>query len=78
MKDEYIVISLDFQMLSSADFSTETAFVDAFSGELLDACEEVPNKISDDLNNLIGKGTTLSMLLESFPNGAVFLLKELF
>lgn len=62
LKDEYIVISLDFQMLSSADFSTETAFVDAFSGELLDACEEVPNKISDDLNNLIGKGTTLSML----------------
>ena len=62
LKDEYIVISLDFQMLSSADFSTEMAFVDAFSGELLDACEEVPNKISDALNNLIGKGTTLSML----------------
>lgn len=62
LKDEYIVISLDFQMLSSADFSTEMAFVDAFSSELLDACEEVPNKISDDLNNLIGKRTTLSML----------------
>ena len=38
------------------------SFVDAFSSELLDACEEVPNKISDDLYNLIGKRTTLSML----------------
>lgn len=47
LKDEYIVLSLDFQMLSSADFSTEIAFVDAFSSELLDACEEIPDMISD-------------------------------
>ena len=76
LKDEYIVISLDFQMLSSADFSTEMAFVDAFSSELLDACEEVPNKISDDLNNLIGKRTTLSKVREALENAGIEILSS--
>lgn len=82
LKDEYIVLSLDFQMLSSADFSTEMAFVDAFSGELLDACEEIPDMISDSLNNLMGKGT-LSMLFRILskwcrisPRGIVLIIDE--
>ena len=35
LNKDYIVVSLDFQMLSYADFHNEQAFAAAFSGELL-------------------------------------------
>lgn len=59
---DYDVVSLDFQMLSSADFSTEAAFVRAFSGELLDSCVQVqiPDTIECDLNKLMKEKSTLS------------------
>lgn len=36
LKDDYLVISLDFQMMSHTDFQSEQAFTAAFSNELLD------------------------------------------
>ncbi len=37
----YIVISLDFQLVSDADFDSEESFVAAFSREILDVLEGV-------------------------------------
>lgn len=39
LEDDYVVISLDFQMLTCADFENEPAFVRAFSREILDRME---------------------------------------
>ena len=35
LKDDYIVISLDFQRMSSADFASESAFVNGLAREIL-------------------------------------------
>ncbi len=47
LQKDYLVISLDFQMLSSADFETEITFVEAFSGELSDAFSHMKQLPSD-------------------------------
>lgn len=54
LNDEYIVISIDFQMLSHADFMTEQSFSEAFVREVLDAVDEsfVPIDIRDELRRL--------------------------
>ena len=46
LREEYTVISLDFQRMSYADFENENAFVMAFSGEILD-CIQRPEEIPD-------------------------------
>lgn len=68
LKDDYIVISIDFQMLSYADFQTEGTFAEAFSAEVLEAFDNqpsVPDEIKDDLRAFADgsvKEATLSKL----------------
>ena len=40
LENDYTVISLDFQMVSYADFEKEESFVKALSGEILDALDK--------------------------------------
>lgn len=49
LEKEYLVISLDFQMLSHADFKDEPSFISAFSGELLDCVPDIPREIRKKL-----------------------------
>lgn len=52
LKQDYAVISLDFQMLSTADFKDECTFVEAFAGEFLDAAadmDEIPEEMINQL-----------------------------
>lgn len=58
LKDGYTVISLDFQMLSSADFENEAAFAEALSSEILDALPEEAALPED-----------IKMQLEAFAQG---------
>lgn len=37
MENDYLVVNIDFQLLSFADFEDEQSFVEAFSGEILDS-----------------------------------------
>lgn len=49
---EYIVVSLDFQMISNADFEKEQYFTEAFSREILDVIkgqEKIPGEIIEEL-----------------------------
>lgn len=39
LQDEYLVLNLDFQLLSSADFADEKNFVEAFAREIVDVME---------------------------------------
>ena len=48
LKEEYIVINLDFQMLCHDDFKSESTFVSAFSREILMAVSE-PESIPEDI-----------------------------
>ncbi|MCD8021935.1 MAG: 9-O-acetyl-N-acetylneuraminate esterase, partial [Lachnospiraceae bacterium] len=45
----YKVISLDFQMLSSACFENEASFVSSFSREILYATDSVPDPVKSEL-----------------------------
>ncbi len=52
LADEYVVISMDFQMMSHANFEQESSFVAAFCTELLDGNVSVPEEIREDLTVL--------------------------
>ncbi len=54
LQNEYIVVNLDFQGLSAADFKAEEAFVKAFARELW-MNREVRNFMSDDIQSEIKK-----------------------
>ncbi len=41
LKSEYMVISLDFQMLSAETFKTERDFIEGFSAEILDRTADI-------------------------------------
>lgn len=68
LENDYTVISLDFQMVSHADFEKEESFVEAFSGEILDTLEgdgTIPPEIKEELEVFAageGKRRTLSEL----------------
>lgn len=49
LKKDYEVISLDFQTISYADFESEQNFVAAFSGELLECVEHIPEEVKEAL-----------------------------
>lgn len=52
LEKDYIVVSIDFQMMSHADFEKEESFVEAFSGEIIDAQEgreDIPQDIKAEL-----------------------------
>lgn len=66
---DYVVISLDFQLMSHKDFEEEGAFVKAFSEAVLrktDSENSMPAKIRDELQELSGniKEAALSRLFE--------------
>lgn len=67
LNKDYIVVSLDFQMLSYADFHNEQAFTAAFSGELLDNVERMPEEIQRSLCGFVdgsARNATLSSLFK--------------
>ena len=80
LKKEYSVISLDFQMISGADFETEQSFVAAFSRELLDCAEEIPVSVETKLNQY-STGTvreaTLSVLFKALAEWCGKSLKKI-
>lgn len=49
LEKSYVVVSLDFQVMSYASFESEKTFVTAFSGELLDNVKVMPEEISEKL-----------------------------
>ena len=52
LEKDYVVISMDFQLMSYADFDDENVFVEAFAREVLDGIfnkDEVANEILDQL-----------------------------
>ncbi|MCD8012569.1 MAG: AAA-like domain-containing protein [Lachnospiraceae bacterium] len=66
--EEYMVISLDFQGLSFADFETEERFVSAFSRQVLLAADEIPDESRSDLERYAKgeiRNATLSMMFLS-------------
>ena len=61
LKEEYLVISLDFQKMSYANFESEQTFVMAFADELLDNVGDLPEIVEKKLElfaeGSIGNGT---------------------
>lgn len=49
LEKEYLVVSLDFQMMSHANFKNEQTFIAAFSTELLDCTLDLPQEIKKKL-----------------------------
>lgn len=49
LKEDYSVISLDFQTISNADFESEQSFVAAFSREILDTACPIPDPVREKL-----------------------------
>lgn len=63
LKDEYVVINLDFQFLSRASFETEQKFAAAFSKELLKYSSCLPDETAVHLKEL-GKNTAEGCTLQ--------------
>ena len=57
LKNEYVVLYLDFQLLGNADFETEQTFVEAFSSELLESIENIPEEIRTKLDAFVNDGS---------------------
>lgn len=65
LRSDYVVISLDFQGISYADFESEQRFVAAFSRQMLVAVEKLPDDVRKQLTAYSTgkmKEATLSML----------------
>ena len=70
LQDTYVVIHLDFQLLSYNDFSTEALFVSAFVKELLremDGINLVPAEIREALVEFTDAACTTTRLSGLFP-----------
>lgn len=68
LEPEYNVISIDFQAISHADFTSEQSFTAAFSGELLDYCTWLPaqsRSILESYASGLAPAATLSVLFRS-------------
>ena len=76
LREDYEVISLDFQGISYADFASEQNFVAAFSRQLLMCCENMPENINREFEyyayNKAGEVTlsALFILLAKMCRGA--------
>ena len=69
LKDDYVVLSLDFQRLSYADFAEEAAFVSGMAREVyrrIRRMEHIPDKIIKKMYYLLKKDTTDVRLAELF------------
>lgn len=56
LADDYTVVNMDFQLFGSADFETESSFVNAFAEELLDimsGSEDFPDETARMLHSLL-------------------------
>ncbi|MCD7817833.1 MAG: ATP-binding protein, partial [Lachnospiraceae bacterium] len=65
LKDDYIVVSLDFQRLGSASYESEITFTRAFASELLRFEERIPVMVCEKLRDIAeGKrnGSSLQLL----------------
>lgn len=71
LKNDYDVISLDFQGLSHADFESEQSFAAAFSREVLESMEKIPENVRSRLE-IYSTGTvrevTLSVLFKTLSD----------
>jgi hypothetical protein len=89
LEKDYLIISLDFQMLSYADFESESSFVEAFTQEILDAielkgdiAEEVIDKLYQFANGEVKKVRLanlfrfLSSWCEQSPKPIVLMIDE--
>ncbi|MCD8023098.1 MAG: ATP-binding protein [Lachnospiraceae bacterium] len=66
LKDDYEVVSLDFQTLDELSFASTENFVAAFAGELLDAVEEFPEEIEEKLIAFSEKTAAINSLQALF------------
>ncbi|MCD8019706.1 MAG: AAA-like domain-containing protein [Clostridiales bacterium] len=68
LKEDYLVVSLDFQMLGTEAFRTESAFVAAFSRLILRAMrhEKIPSSVFERLNNYADNNHTNNSMDELF------------
>ena len=68
LKDEYFVLSLDFQKISDASFKTEEKFVKAFCRQLIKKKSKVfiPDSIVKDLQETVDRQEHLAVLDELF------------
>lgn len=70
LKENYVVISLDFQKMSSSDFSDESAFVNGLAREISKVIRRmeqvIPHEVKIQLNNLADKQDGCSKLAEIF------------
>ena len=53
LRDDYLVLSLDFQMLSFDSFEKEEKFVASFSNELLEYSNQMPERIKTELEKFV-------------------------
>lgn len=66
LKEDYEVVSLDFQRMSSLSFESEQAFVAAFSEELLDFGEGFPAEAEEKLREFVDKTARINSLQALF------------
>lgn len=64
LQEEYVVIHLDFQRMSYADFESEQAFVMAFASELIDNVVNMPEQIRGRLEEF-AEGTAVSLTIST-------------
>lgn len=63
LREDYAVVSLDFQKMSYANFESEGAFVTAFAGEVLDRAGNLPSEIEKKLETFAeGNAGNLTLL----------------
>ena len=66
LQKKYLVLSLDFQMLSYTDFATEQNFVHVFCRELLDCTEDIVPSIRSNLKSIMENTRATTTLSELF------------
>ena len=66
LKDEYEVVYLDFQTMSSLAFESEQSFVAAFSEELLDLVDEFSEGIEEKLSAFADRSAQINSLQALF------------
>ena len=68
LKDDYSVLSLDFQKLSDASFQAEEKFVKAFCRQLIKKKKkaDIPDRVEQDLQDIISRKEHLAVLDELF------------
>ncbi|MGN0293357.1 MAG: AAA-like domain-containing protein [Lachnospiraceae bacterium] len=69
LEKAYVVVSLDFQMMSQSDFADERSFVEAFAREVLDNIPEtadIPETISDQLRKFADGEEESARLKQAF------------